>query len=65
MFILNVLETTDITKELPITFWVVFAVVMAVVLLVAHRLLTRLFIPRPGSEEAPIWDKYNKRTPKY
>lgn len=65
MFFLNTIETVDITKELPLGFWLVFIPVMAVVLFVAHRLLTRMFIPKPGKEEAPLWDKYSKRTPKY
>ena len=65
MFFLNTIETVDITKELPLEFWLVFALVMAVVLFVAHKLLTRLFVPKPGREEPAVWDKYSKRTPKY
>ena len=65
MLFLNTIETVDITKELPLGFWIGFVLVMAVVLPVANRLLSGMFIPKKGREEAPIWDKYDKRTPKY
>lgn len=65
MFILATIETVDITKELPLAFWLGFAAFTAVILPLANRILTNMFIPKKGRDEAPIWSKYDKKTPKY
>lgn len=61
MIFLKTIETVDITKEIPFVYWIIFAVVMFFVLTLASKVLTNLFIPKPGKEEAPIWSKYNKK----
>lgn len=65
MFFLTAIETADITKELPLYFWIGFIIVMAVVLIAVNKLLTKLFIPKNDGEEALIWGKFNKKPPKY
>ena len=64
LFLLTV-DTVDITKELPVGFWIGFAAVMAVALPLANRILSNMFIPKNGKEDPPVWDKYDKKTPKY
>ena len=63
MILLSTIETVDITKEIPLGYWIVFIIVMAVVLTVASKVLTKMFIPKNGEEEAEIWSKFTK-TPK-
>ncbi len=58
---LSVIETVDITKEIPPVYLAAFAVVMILVLFVANKLLTRMFIPKDGDEEAPVWSHYSKK----
>lgn len=59
--LLNTIETVDITKEIPLKYWIVFILIMAVVLPVSHRILTKMFIPKEGDGEAPVWSAMDKK----
>ncbi|MBR5521168.1 MAG: hypothetical protein IKU54_04145 [Oscillospiraceae bacterium] len=61
MFYLATTETTNIIQMIPPAYLVAFAGIMAVVLFVANRLLTKLFIPKEGQDEAPVWAWYGDR----
>lgn len=61
MLLLKTIETVDITKEIPLKYWIIFIIVMFFVLKIASKILTNLFIPKPGEEEAPIWSKYDEK----
>lgn len=61
MLLLNTIETVDITQEIPLKYWVIFIAVMAIILPLVSRMLTRLFIPKDGEEEAPIWSAMAKK----
>lgn len=51
----------DITKEIPLKYWVLFIAVMAVVLPLSNKLLTHFFIPKSDDEEAPVWSSMSKK----
>ena len=51
----------DITQEIPIEYWVLFIAVMALVLPLANRLLTHMFIPKNDDEEAPVWSVMSRK----
>lgn len=60
MLLLSVAGTVDITQEIPLPWLIVFAVVLLVVLFVANRVLSNLFIPKNGENEPPVWAYYNR-----
>ena len=62
--LLNAIETVDITKEIPLKYWIVFIFIMAVVLPVSHRIFTKMFIPKEGDGEAPVWSAMDKKDKK-
>jgi len=62
MTLFTVIETVDITKEIPLKYWLVFIAVMAVILPLANKALTRFFIPKNSDEEAPVWSSYSKNS---
>lgn len=51
----------DITKEIPLPYWVAFIAVMAVVLPLSNKFLTHLFIPKNDEEDAPVWSSMSKK----
>lgn len=61
MFWIYTTTGVDITKEIPLKYWVLFIAVMAVVLPVSNKLLTHLFIPKSDDEEAPVWSSMSKK----
>ncbi|MBQ7902571.1 MAG: hypothetical protein IJ362_02460 [Oscillospiraceae bacterium] len=61
MFLLETIKTVDITQEIPLKYWIIFIVVMAVILPLVSKLLTKLFIPAKGRDEAPIWSAMSKK----
>ena len=61
MLLLSVAGTVDITQEIPLPWLIVFAVVLLVVLFVANRVLSNLFIPKNGESEPPVWAYYNRK----
>ena len=61
MLLLNTLELVDITKEIPLKYWLLFIAVMAVVLPLASRFLTNMFIPKNDAEDAPVWSAMSKK----
>lgn len=64
MFLLDVVTTVDITQEIPLKYWILFIAVMAVILPLASKLLTKLFIPAKGSDEAPVWSAMSRKNNK-
>ena len=60
MLLLNTLELVDITKEIPLKYWLLFIAVMAVVLPLVSRFLTNMFIPKNDAEDAPVWSAMSK-----
>ena len=69
MLLLTTVELVDITKEIPLGYWVLFIAVMAVILPLASKILTNMFIPKNNEEDAPVWSsmskKYNGKGKKY
>ena len=61
MLLLNTLELVDITKEIPLKYWIIFIAVMAVVLSLVSRYLTNMFIPKDGEDDAPVWSAMSKK----
>ena len=61
MFLLQTVQTVDITKEIPLKYWLIFAAVLAVVMFLVKKLLTKLFIPQGDDEEALIWSIKSKK----
>lgn len=61
MFLFYATTGVDITKEIPLKYWILFIAVMAVVLPLARRFLTHLFIPKKGEEEVPVWSSMSKK----
>ena len=51
----------DITQEIPFKYWLVFIIAMAVILPLANKMLTHLFIPKSDDEEAPVWSSMSKK----
>ena len=64
MFLFNTLELVDITKEIPLKYWILFIAVMAVILPLASKFLTHMFIPKNGEEDAPVWSAMSKKDKK-
>lgn len=48
-------QGVDITGEIPLKYWVVFAIVLSAVMYLVKKFLTKLFIPQREGEEALIW----------
>ena len=69
MFFLTAVQPVDITKEIPLKYWMLFIAVMAVILPLASKILTNMFIPKNNEEDAPVWSsmskKYNGKGKKY
>ena len=61
MFLFYATTGVDITKEIPLQYWILFIAVMSVVLPLARKLLTHLFIPANDNEEAVVWSAMNKK----
>ena len=64
MFFLTAVQPVDITKEIPLKYWILFIAVMAVILPLASRFLTHLFIPKSDEEDAPVWSSMSRRNKK-
>ncbi|MBQ8604498.1 MAG: hypothetical protein IJ410_06625 [Oscillospiraceae bacterium] len=64
MLLLSVADTADITQMIPPVYLAAFAAVMAVVLFAANKWLTAMFIPKNGSDEAPLWSYYRRKNGK-
>ena len=64
MLLLQTVELVDITKEIPLKYWILFIAVMAVILPLASKFLTHLFIPKSNEEDAPVWSSMNRRNKK-
>ena len=62
MFFLSAIETVDITKEIPPVYLAAFGLIMIVVLFIANKGLTAMFIPKDGREEAPVWSFYSGKS---
>ena len=60
MLLLQTTELVDITKEIPLKYWILFIAVMAVILPLVSKLLTHLFIPKNNEEDAPVWSSLEK-----
>ena len=60
MLLLQTTELVDITKEIPLKYWILFIAVMAVILPLVSKLLTNLFIPKNDEEDAPVWSSFEK-----
>ena len=61
MLLLQTVELVDITKEIPLKYWVLFIAVMAVILPLASKFLTHLFIPKNNEEDAPVWSSMSRK----
>ena len=64
MFFLTAVQPVDITKEIPLKYWILFIAVMAVILPLASKFLTHLFIPKNDEEDAPVWSSMNRKNKK-
>ena len=69
MLLFNTVELVDITKEIPLKYWILFIAVMAMILPLASKILTNMFIPKNNEEDAPVWSsmgkKYNGKNKKF
>lgn len=61
MLFLSAIKTVDITQEIPPVYLAAFAIVMILVLFIANKLLTRMFIPRNSDDDAPVWSYFSKK----
>ena len=61
MLFLSAVQPVDITKEIPFGYWVLFIAVMAVILPLASKILTNMFIPKNNEEDAPVWSSMSKK----
>ena len=61
MLLFNTAELVDITKEIPFKYWVLFIVVMAIVLTLVSKLLTKMFIPENNEEDPPVWSSMDRK----
>ena len=64
MLFLSAVRPVDITKEIPLKYWILFIAVMAVILPLASKFLTHLFIPKSDEEDAPVWSSMNRKNKK-
>lgn len=69
MLFLQTVELVDITREIPLKYWVLFIAVMVVVLPLVSKMLTKMFVPKNNEEDAPVWSsmskKHNKNSKKF
>ena len=65
MLLLQTVELVDITKEIPLKYWVLFIVVMAIILPLVSKILTNLFIPKNDEEDAPVWSSLDRKNNKF
>ena len=61
MVFLSAIETVNITKEIPPVYLAAFGLIMVVVLFVANKILTSMFVPKDGKDEAPIWSRLSDK----
>ena len=61
MLLLQTVELVDITKEIPLKYWILFIAVMAVILPLASKILTHMFIPQNNEEDAPVWSSLDRK----
>ena len=61
MLLLQTVELVDITKEIPLKYWILFIAVMAVIIPLVSKVLTNLFIPQNGEEDAPVWSSLDRK----
>ena len=61
MLLLQTVELVDITKEIPLKYWILFIAVMAVIIPLVSKILTNLFIPKNNEEDAPVWSSIEKK----
>lgn len=61
MFLMQTVTLVDITKEIPRPYWVIFRLIMAVLLPLSYKLLSRLFIPDDPDGEAVVWSMMSKK----
>ena len=64
MLLLDVVKTVDITQEIPLKYWIIFIAVMAVILPLVSKLLTKLFIPPENGDDAPVWSAMSRKNNK-
>lgn len=61
MFLLNTIATTDITKEIPLKYWIIFIRIMSFVLPLSYKILWKMFIPQNPEDDPPVWDMMGKK----
>ena len=65
-FLFLTIQGADLTKEIPLKYWMIFIPVVLLVMYLRKKFLENLFIPKDTDpdREAPVWQGLGKKRKK-